>query len=355
MTTDKIRIKDIARLSGVSIGTVDRVLHNRPNVSKESRAKVEKTLKEINYKPNMYASALAHNKKYNFICLIPRHESETYWEEIEEGAMAACERRSDFHIKVTMMYYRRFHQNTFTDMTKKCLEEKPDGVIIVPSEHDITKAFTDKLHEKNIPFILLDSYIPDLNPLSFYGQDSFRSGYFAGRMLMLIAGKDKEVTIMKQMKNGNVASKQQEDREKGFLNYMSNFFPNIRISEVDMPLDTDPSEYENILDSFFSTHKDVSNCITFNSHAYILGEYFQKKNINNVKIMGYDMVRKNAECVKNGTISFLIAQHAYMQGYSCIETLFESIVLKMKVNTVNYMPIEFLTQENIQFYRRAQL
>ena len=45
---EKIRIKDIAELSGVSVGTVDRILHNRPNVSKAAREKVEKVLKEIN-------------------------------------------------------------------------------------------------------------------------------------------------------------------------------------------------------------------------------------------------------------------------------------------------------------------
>ena len=71
--------------------------------------------------------------------------------------------------------------------------------------------------------------------------------------------------------------------------------------------------------------------------------------------MGYDMVKKNAMCLKQGSISFLIAQHAYMQGYCCMETLFEAIVLKKKVVPVNYMPIELLTKENIEFYRRTQL
>ena len=51
--TQKIRIKDIAERSGVSVGTVDRVLHNRPNVSRPAREKVEKALKELNYQPNM--------------------------------------------------------------------------------------------------------------------------------------------------------------------------------------------------------------------------------------------------------------------------------------------------------------
>ena len=43
---EKIRIKDIAERAGVSVGTVDRVLHDRPNVSKPAREKVERALKE---------------------------------------------------------------------------------------------------------------------------------------------------------------------------------------------------------------------------------------------------------------------------------------------------------------------
>ena len=97
---EKIRIKDIAERAGVSVGTVDRVLHNRPNVSAPAREKVEKALKEMEYQPNVYASALAYNKTYVFYALIPQHESEAYWEEIEQGVKKAIEVRRDFIINV---------------------------------------------------------------------------------------------------------------------------------------------------------------------------------------------------------------------------------------------------------------
>jgi LacI family transcriptional regulator len=84
-----------------------------------------------------------------------------------------------------------------------------------------------------------------------------------------------------------------------------------------------------------------------------VGEFLSRSNRRDIQIMGYDMVPKNEVCVKDGSISFLIAQHAYRQGYSCIESLFEAIVLKKKVNPVNYMPIEILTKENVDFYRRT--
>ena len=101
---EKIRIKDIAERAGVSVGTVDRVLHDRPNVSKPARDKVEKALKEMNYQPNVYASALAYNKSYTFYLLIPKHESEAYWEEIEEGAKKCEDTRRDFHIDVEIRF-----------------------------------------------------------------------------------------------------------------------------------------------------------------------------------------------------------------------------------------------------------
>ncbi|MCR4852645.1 MAG: LacI family DNA-binding transcriptional regulator [Prevotella sp.] len=351
----KVRIKDIAEKSGVSVGTVDRILHNRPNVSKSAREKVEKVLKEINYQPNMYASALAYNKMYTFYLIMPKHESEAYWEEIEEGAMQACESRRDFNIQVKIIYYKRFDSDTFNKTFQQVLDANPNGAIVVPSDMESTQAFTEQLHAREIPFILLDSYMPDLKPLTFYGQDSFSSGYFAAKMLMLIARDEKEIMLMKLTKNGKVASKQQANREVGFRNYMSNFYPAVKIVDLDLPMEEDRSNYDVILEQFFNEHPLVHHCMTMCSKAHIVGDFLLRTQRKDIQIMGYDMVGKNEVCLRQGSISFLIAQHAYMQGYNCVDTLFKAIVLKQEVEPVNYMPIELLTKENVDFYRRTQL
>ena len=100
----RVRIKDIAEQAGVSVGTVDRVLHGRPNVSEKSRKKVEEVLKQIDYKPNMYASALASNKRYRFLCLLPQHKPGEYWSEVEQGMMKAQSVYNDFNIKIEIFY-----------------------------------------------------------------------------------------------------------------------------------------------------------------------------------------------------------------------------------------------------------
>ena len=352
---EKIRIKDIAERAGVSVGTVDRVLHERPNVSKTAREKVEKALKEMNYQPNMYASALAYNKSYTFYLLIPKHESEAYWEEIEEGAKKCEETRRDFHIDVEIRFYERSNEESFREMSKEILEAQPEGVIVVPSSLAVTRELTEQLHHKSIPFILLDSYMPDLRPLSFFGQDSFCSGFFSAKMLMMIASGEKEVMLMRQTKDGKVVSKQQDNREVGFRHYMHDHFPQVEIKVLDLPLNGTRNEYAKMLERYFAEHPDTHHCITMTSKAHIVGDFILKTNRRDVQIMGYDMVEKNAHCLREGSISFLIAQHAYMQGYYCVDTLFQAIVLKKKVTTVNYMPIELLMKENVDFYRRTQI
>ena len=51
-----------------------------------------------------------------------------------------------------------------------------------------------------------------------------------------------------------------------------------------------------------------------------------------------------------GLITHLIAQRPEVQGYHCIKALFRHLILKEKIEPVNYMPIDILVKENIQYY-----
>ena len=245
---------------------------------------------------------------------------------------------------------------SFKEQYEKILDSNPDGIVIVPSKLDYTRVFTDELHERNIPFVLLDSYLPDLRPLAFYGQDSFASGYFAAKMLMLIASKETEIMLMKQTLDGkNVASKQQDNREVGFRHYMTDHFPDVKINTLDLPYSNTKKQNQLILEKYFSSHPKTHHCITMNSKAHLVGDFLLQTNRRNVQIMGYDMVEKNAKCLNEGSISFIIAQHGYQQGYYSVDALVRAVVLKRNVSPVNYMPIEILSKENMAFYRRTQI
>ncbi|WP_373830901.1 substrate-binding domain-containing protein, partial [Bacteroides heparinolyticus] len=207
---ERIRIKDIAKLADVSVGTVDRVIHGRSGVSEASRKRVEEILKQLDYQPNMYASALASNKKYAFACLLPQHEKGEYWTDVETGIYNAVETYSDFNVAVQISYYDPYDYHSFAEASGRILEQKPDGVMFAPTIPQYTKPFTEDLNLQGIPYIYIDSNIKEEPALSFFGQDSHQSGYFAARMLMLLAGEDAgEVVIFRKINEGIVGSNQQ--------------------------------------------------------------------------------------------------------------------------------------------------
>ena len=82
---EKATIKDIAKLTGLSKGTVDRVLHNRGEVSKKSYEKVMASVKELGYEPNVYASLLAKSQTRTIAVLLPSPDPGSYWELAASG------------------------------------------------------------------------------------------------------------------------------------------------------------------------------------------------------------------------------------------------------------------------------
>ena len=122
---ERIRIKDIARLADVSVGTVDRVIHGRSGVSEASKKRVEEILKQLDYQPNMYASALASNKKYTFICLLPEHLEGDYWTAVELGIHEAIATYSDFNTSVKINYYDPYDYHSFVNASEAILALQP--------------------------------------------------------------------------------------------------------------------------------------------------------------------------------------------------------------------------------------
>lgn len=351
LMAERIRIKDIARMADVSVGTVDRVIHGRRGASEASRKRVEEILRQLDYQPNMYASALASNKKYTFACLLPLHEKGEYWTEVETGINNAIVTYSDFNVAVQLFYYDPYHYHSFGKASRHVLELAPDGVMFAPTAPQYTQPFTDKLIEYDIPYIYIDSNIKEAPALSFFGQNSRQSGYFAARMLMLLAGEDvQEIVVFRKKNEGIVGSNQQERREIGFREYMQAHCPDCHIRELDLHADKRNSEDSRMLDEFFREHPAVKNGITFNSKAYIIAEYLQKKPEKSFNLMGYDLLQRNVNCLKQGSISFLIAQQPALQGFNGIKALCEHLILKKEVTRENFMPIDLLTKENIEFY-----
>ena len=65
-----VSIKDVAKHAGVAISTVSKVLNNYPNISEETKKKVNEAIAELNFVPNSIAAALSSKQSGRVALLI---------------------------------------------------------------------------------------------------------------------------------------------------------------------------------------------------------------------------------------------------------------------------------------------
>lgn len=80
MKRSKSTISDVAEAAGVTIGTVDRVLHERGEVSEKTKEKVLRAVRELGYKTNVYASMLARNESHRIAVIMPMYSAGEFWD-----------------------------------------------------------------------------------------------------------------------------------------------------------------------------------------------------------------------------------------------------------------------------------
>ncbi len=108
--SQRIRIKDIAEQTGVSIGTVDRVLHNRGNVAAEVRDRVHlQVMRGNGLRTQHHGRSLANNKKtLRIAAILPDFQEDPYWAQPKEGIERAAESVRHYGVAVDFHYFPLF-------------------------------------------------------------------------------------------------------------------------------------------------------------------------------------------------------------------------------------------------------
>jgi LacI family transcriptional regulator len=335
----KIRIKDIATLAGVSEGTVDRVLHNRGEVSVKSRDAVTKVLEEMNYTPNLFARSLASKKQYRFVCLFPAHQPGEYWERVDKGFDLAAHDFLHHNVQIDKQYFNQFDVNSFICVSESIIENLPDAVFVAPIFREETSKFS-----------FIDSMIEDTEYITYYGQNSFLSGYIAAKLLLNSLPDRSQVIVIRTKRKGAV-SNQTIARNNGFLHYIKENKLDEHIELINVEFrDDDENENLQTLRNVFAENPNIKAAITFNSKVHRLAMHLATLECSYVRLIGYDLLTQNVEFLKQGVISYLIAQRPDKQAYYSVRDMCRELIFRQEIKKVNYVPIDILMKENIEDY-----
>ena len=153
-------IQDVAKLSGVGVGTVSRVLNGGKNVSEETSAKVLEAIKQLNYIPNSLGVKLRTKQNMVFALLIPVI-NHTFFAELT----AHVEKEALKHGYSILLVCSQKHVEREKEIIDKLNRNEVDGVIFVTHYNHSD----DELKNKNIvtidrhlscdiPFVSSDNY-----------------------------------------------------------------------------------------------------------------------------------------------------------------------------------------------------
>lgn len=345
-----VGVKEIARRANVSIATVDRVLHNRTGVSEKTKQKINEIIKELDYKPNILARRLASSKTMHLYTLIPEVSEETdYWEVPLQGIIEAENEIMLYNVKIEKLFYNMNDKDSFLKQTEVILKaESVDGVLLAPAFIEEAIAFTDVCQKRKIPFVFINSNIPDRKNLSYFGPDLFYSGYTAAHLVDYLVGESDQVLLM------NIAKDIDSDyhilkKEEGFTEYFATKHPD-RIIKQNL-YDTDYQSVKKTMSAMLKDHPHIKLIFVTNSRVSLVARYLLEKKKGEILLVGYDFLDRNIDFLNKGIIDFLICEKPQEQAYRGVKALYRYLMFEEKQEKEYFMPIDIIHRENQRFYR----
>lgn len=346
----KIRIKDIAEIANVSIGTVDRVIHKRGEVSTRTREKIQKLLDEFDYKPDIAARSLALKRAIHLAVVMPKvGHDHTFWELPQLGIQRALAALDHEQVILHRFYFDQVDRSAFSDLVKSFPFEIVEGVLFAPVFKEESTGFLEHCSEMSIPVVLFNSLLDLPSVSSYVGQDAFQSGYVAARLVEygLQPGKDVVVVNMSARKDHYAHI---VEREKGFRDYFST-----RKDRLNQLISIDLNGADDLLlneklDEVCASYA-IAGLFVTNSRVHKVARFLNESGRNGVRLVGYDLLPENIHFLKLGQIDFLISQKPEEQAFLGLKSLFNLVVFNRVPVARQWLPIDIISRENLPYYQ----
>lgn len=342
-------IFDVARLCGVSRGTVDRVIHHRGRVSKETVDKVKRAIKILGYRPNPNASLLASKKALTFACLIPMFKPGEYWEKIYEGFVSGARSMYNCNIDVKFYLYDQTSSESFVNCCQEIVALKPSGVIMNAVFHSETIDFARQLEDKNIPYAFVDNKFDDIDYTLYYGVDPYKSGTL-GAFLLTNHSHPTDIVLVRLIRDRDHKADPNGPRRQGFLDYITRHHPACTVHMLFIDPNDEHQTYLT-LKEFFDSHPGIKHVAMTNSRIYLIDDYLRNNPDPDRIVVGFDDLEANLSTLRSGQVEYLVTRHIPRQSESVLKALTEAVIQGVKpAKRNNYLHMDILHRLNLNDY-----
>lgn len=324
----KVTLQQIADIAGVSRGTVDRAIHNRAGIHPQVRERILTVAENLGYLPNIDDRQLTARKLHVKIGVILPARVKGFWEDVHQGIDSASNELADFGTIIIRKVYQKYTADEQLTLIDQLLKEHITGLAIVPVNDLAVQKRLNDLIGANIPVVLLNTEIENVLPLSYIGADYLFSGRTAAGILNLVEKRHRtELLIF----TGSEIMLSHTMRITGFLQELNRLQADYHLISIYRLYDkTGISDsmlaYQAAL-NMLQKHPETTTVFTAAGAVHAVAKAIYDNGMSGrITHLSFDLNDSTYPALQNGSLSVVIGQEAFKQGYQPIKLLFDYLV-----------------------------
>lgn len=332
-------IRQIAEATGVSRGTVDRVLHNRPGVKPEIAELVRHAAAEMGFVPNKAGKILAAKKQPITIGFFLPSIGNPFFEDVVRGMRDAERELKDFGVSVLLEEIQGFSPQAHLDGIRRLVDAGCTALCVAAIDTQEIRTYVNRIIEQGTPVITVNTDLTDTNRLCYVGCDYNKGGSTAGGLLSTITKEALHILIVM----GSFKMKGHNERMQGFLQKLD--LKRIPYEVVGIFESQDNDELSYVRAQTMLQQNPQVNCVYMTAAgAYGVCRALREMALNKKPfIIATDDVPSTREMLRLGIIDFTVCQEPYQQGYRPVHILFDYFMADCK-----HKPSGFVTSTVIK-------
>jgi LacI family transcriptional regulator len=308
-------IREIASSLGVSIGTVDRALHDRPGISAETRASVLSTAKALGYRPNLAARYLSSRKELRIAVALPRQIA-SFWNLVRDGIQDAARPLESTGVQVLYRFYPHLGEGE-EEAFERSLRDDIHGLVIAPGEPHKRKPLIRRAHERGIAVLCVNTDAPGTARLSAVAVDPVTSGSLVGELMgRFLQGRGRVVLV-----TGLRATTDHAKKLEGFRKTTEETAPGLEMAGVVEAHDDAKEAYQKCREVLARSSEVAGVYVTTANSLPVLRALEDEGCLGRVTVITTDLFPALLPHLRSHRVAATIHQRPWTQGRIALQAL----------------------------------
>ena len=309
-----VGVRDIARRLGVSVGTVDRALHDKAGINPETRTRVLAAAESLGYRPNLAARYLRSRRQQRIAVHLPDGDSwftQTLRDGMREGA-------APFAPSLALEF------RTYASAEEQALLLSPGalrgnaGLIVVPGDSETIAARLEEVTRHNLPVASIVDALPDSPRVLSVFTDAFSVGALAGELMGRFLPGRGEVAIVGPSLGGRAHAEQ----VRGFGTSLSMLSSRMKLAAV-VESHADERETQRRVRNLLHAHPRLKGLYISASHALpVLRSAGHEGRLTDLTVVATDLSPELLPWIRSGKVAATMYQRPLTQGQEAIQLLY---------------------------------